>query len=332
VIIDDASTINGDAKTSGMSITVPLKTWFKLGVELYSDGTVDGFKAKIYIDGVCRFISSNFYGAHSAGTMPQRGFSSVQFYTMRNPASSLLIDNIHTDVLTGKTFDDSDLGVGPSVGEDESKKNYDFDSSIAGATVLQNYPGSQNEIVADPTGKGHGNVLKVTKSNTDTGLTDDYRFDAPTKKGSDKLVFSMDLYIDKLSFADTSYMAMYQITVGNLSNPTYMMTIMYNNSTGKLYLGDASSTGEGNANTFDGAVIELDRWYNIKVVVDISGKADSFSATLYLDGVAVGESKNFYGSHNASASPTGDFKYVNIRVQRRVTYEAYLDNVVIDFE
>ena len=325
VVISDASSINSGAVSSGLSLIVPMKTWFKLGLELYNDGTPEGFKVKVYLNGECRFISSTFYGAQSSGATPVRGFSSVQHYAMRSPSSSLLIDNIHTNILRDKVFDDSDLGQSTTPPAD--KVTYDFESPTAGVTMLQNYPGSTNETVADPTSSDKGSVLKVTKSSTDMNYTDDYRFDAPDKTGKE-MTFSMDLYISSLSFADTSYTVLYQIAIGSLATPSYMATLAYDPSDGRLYLGDVSSTGSGTTNTYKQVKLDLGKWYNLKVVVDTTS---GFEARIYLDGALVATSQNFYGSHTSGSSPSASRDFVNIRVQRRVKYEAYIDNVVVSF-
>ena len=326
VVIRDSSSINSDAVSSELSLIVPTKTWFKLGIEIYNDGTPEGFKVKVYLNGECKYISSVFYGAQKAGATPARGFSSVQIYAMRAPSSSLLVDNIHTNILRDKVFDDSDLGQSTTPPAD--KVTYDFESPNAGVTMLQNYPGSTNETVADPTSSGKGNVLKVTKSSTDSNYTDDYRFDSPSKKGA-RMTFSMDLYVASLAFADNSYTVAYQIAIGSLGAPAYMATLCYDTADGKLYLGDVSSTGSGTTNTYKHVKLDLGKWYNLKVVVDT---ASGFAASLYVDGELVSTSQNFYGSHTSGSSPSASRDFVNVRVQRRVKYEAYIDNVTISFE
>ena len=204
---------------------------------------------------------------------------------------------------------------------------YDFESPTAGVTMLQNYPGSTNATVADPTASGRGKLLKLTKSSTEMNYTDDYRFDAPDKTGG-QMTFSMDLYISSLSLADTSYTVVYQIALGSLATPAYMATVAYDPADGRLYLGDTSSTGDGNMNAYKDVKLDTGTWYNIKIVLNT---AAGFEAKIYLDGSLVATSHNFYGSHTSGSTPSASRDFVNIRVQRRVKYEAYIDNVVVSF-
>ena len=74
--------------------------------------------------------------------------------------------------------------------------------------------------------------------------------------------------------------------------------------------------------------LDLGKWYNIRIVVDTTS---GFEARIYLDGALVATSQNFYGSHTSGSSPSASRDFVNIRVQRRVKYEAYIDNVVVSF-
>ena len=327
VVVDDCATIsNGNAK-SDMGILVPMKTWFKLGIKLYNDGTAEGFKVKIYIDGVCKFISNNFYGSNEAGKTPQRGFVKVQHYTMRSPSSTLLVDNVHTDVLDEK-FDASDLNQ--AGGEKKDSVTYDFESNTVGYTPLLNYPGAATEIVADPTGAGNGKVASFVKSNNDSGYTDDIQFESPGSR-SNKMTYSMDICFDELTFSDLSYTAVYQVSFGGLgASCAYMMTLVYDKE-GFVYIGDASSIGSGNSNPYKDAKISIGQWHNIKVVINMSTDPAAFSAEIYLDGKLVATSTNFYGSEKPDAKPIVSNGMVNIRVQRRVIYKAYIDNVVIDF-
>ena len=70
---------------------------------------------------------------------------------------------------------------------------------------------------------------------------------------------------------------------------------------------------------------------DIKVVINMSTDPATFSAEIYLDGKLVATSTNFYGSEKPDAKPVVSNGMVDIRVQRRVIYKAYIDNVIIDF-
>ena len=329
LVIDDCATISNTNKTSGMGIMIPVGEWFKLGVELYNDGTAENFRAKIYINGVCRFISNNFYGSQDDGALPPRGMKTIQYYSMKSPSSSLLIDDVHTDVLK-KSFDPSDLQSGSGEAVKKDTVTYDYETPNSGFTAMLNYPGSTQSAVSDPTASGKGNVLAVTKSSSESGYTDDYRFDSPDEKGN-KMTFSMDIYFDELAFADTSYTVLYQVSVGAHGGTCpYMFTFVFDASDNTVYLGDASSTGSGKSNAYKDVKMSLGRWYNVKAVVNLESDPSLFSAELYIDGALVATSKNYYGSEKNSTASTSN-SLVNIRVQRRVLYKAYIDNAVISF-
>ena len=134
--------------------------------------------------------------------------------------------------------------------------------------------------------------------------------------------FEMDLMMQ-----DCSGGYSHQITFGGRASDSevYMLTI--NVSNGKVTLGDSSSTTSKNVSNSYGQVAKVGEWFKLRLQIFAGESAETFRVKIYVNGICIAISRNFYGSEATDSAPRRSVEYVKVYSMMRVISTLLVDNI-----
>ena len=249
---------------------------------------------------------------------------------MMRVTSVLLIDNIASHPDAELTFDDSDVGVDS---DSAPAGNYDFESKNSNFTATPTYPGSYGNIIDDPTDP-QNKVFKIFKQSAESGHShESYRFLSAKGKGS-RYVLTMDVRFSNVSISEpnAAFRQIYQISIGDFNTDGTVYTFMFVYDTnGKIKIGDTNDTAKNTDAPIYDFVFEEDKWYTLKIEINLSENPSDFLATILVDGNVIATSNNYYDRSNAAKIPSTNASAVDIRTTRRALGELYIDNLIAEY-
>ena len=347
VCIDDNATTANSEKVTDLGISVPLGEWFTLAVEYYPAKDPADARFKIYLNGECRAISSNFYGSQNVGASIADGFYDVYVYAMKNAAVRLLLDDMSVTSFEDKTFDDSDLVTGgvnvePTDPDAGRSVTYPMDEKGEGYTENLGRPNTRAEIVSDPADPSN-RVLQLNKTDIVMNPIDELIFASPTRyRAGDTITVSFRFYIDRAeikpisgtddgkSVASLNH-TLLQICFGGVSagegEGVYMLTLSLSADGTSVKIGDAISIAGGKTTSLaDG--LALDAWHTVTVSLNLKSEPSEFLASVSVDGGPAVTSTNYYNyaRTDGKAANTG-FSSIRIRPQARVDAVVCFDDL-----
>lgn len=303
-------------------IYFPVGEWCTMRIELYtSDG---GLNVKYYTgegdERVCRYISDRFYGSDVEGARSANDFSRFGIYSMKTPASTLLLDDVISEMDLTRVFDDSDY-----IPSNDTEVNYDLEAPNPGVVI-----GGGIASYAERDGDG---VLEIKKSASDaTNMID---FLAPSVT-SDVLALEFDLCVERASSA-----GIFQLGFGGVGGKaTYLLAFEKKN--GAIVIADVSDTsGNPIRGTYD-RTLNIGEEYRLRVELVLTEDAEDFEARLLIDSGDGFEEITYggeeyscnYARTEARPTPTASLNgnKISIRPNGNADLEAYIDDVMISYE
>ena len=312
VAIGDASDVSGTGIISGSTgVAFPTDEWFKLGVEIYNG---EDFRAKIYVNDECVYISENYIGSHNGTVAPDGAINSVWVYNLIGPSAKLAIDNIAMEI-TDKKYSEDDLNSSEELLYDFEKYDYKVGANLQST-------GAFGGIVADPTDSGRGNVYQIQK--TGNNHWDAHTLKLPTEKG-ESLTVSMDMYIDSFKSG-----AVLQMALGTMDNEaSYMLSLKA--TTDGFTMSEASSNMANVATTNVIGSFSQKQWYTLTLTMTVTDDPELFEVKVCIGDVEYNSTLpfNLDGTWE-SVKTTLDSLY--IRANKATEINMYLDNVHMIYE
>ncbi|MBQ7386733.1 MAG: hypothetical protein IJW03_01050 [Clostridia bacterium] len=140
--------------------------------------------------------------------------------------------------------------------------------------------------------------------------------------GSSCFIFDSDMYISSESTKGSNLL---QLKFGGYT-PLYMLQMQIVGSEVKIT--EAASIYGDKVN--DISTVPLDTWFNLRIeYYNVTEERELPIIIIYIDEEPVATSDNFYGSHNAGATPGGSFNMMNILSLRAVESKIYFDNILV---
>ena len=313
VAIGDCSDVSGTGLINGdTGVAFPVDEWFKLGVEIYNGD--EDFRAKIYINGECVYISENYIGSHNPDALRAQGtVVNVWVYNLIGPAAVIDMDNVRM-AIEDKAFTDSDLGR-------STEQFYDFEKYDYKVGGTQNSTDAVIERVTDPTGTNNTTVYHIGK--TGTNNWDCYTFKMPTEKG-EIISVSMDLYFASMN-------GTHQIALGTMDKESSYMLGFFSNGNGSITLYEASSNTGSSIVKNNITTLRTEQWYTLTITMTVTDDPEEFEVS-----VTIGDVKhdstlcfNLDGTWE-EVKTTLDALYM--RANKATLLDMYLDNIVIAYE
>ena len=304
-------------------IYFPVGEWCTMRIELYT--SENGLKVKYYTgegEGrVCKYISESFYGSDVEGARSANDFSRFGIYSMKTPASTLLLDNVISEMDLTRVFDDSDY-----IPSNDTEVNYDLEAPNPGVII-----GGGIASYAERDGDG---VLEIKKGASDaTNMID---FLAPTV-ASEVLVLELDLCVERASSR-----GVFQIGFGGVGGKAaYLLSLEMVG--GKIVIADVSDTsGNPVRGTYD-CTLEIGVEYRLRVELVLTEDAEDFEARLLIDSGDGFEEITYEGGEEYSGNyartearptPTASLNgnKISVRPNGSADIEVYLDDILISYE
>ena len=252
--------------------------WYTIKIDVTINGD-DGFKAVWYVDGVKTSESTNFaiYGWKAlydsgmskdeikASEAPKNTISAFNISALKSATLDMMLDNMSIKAVKYAQVDKE-----PVVNE-----HHDFDSATDKVfTPSKSYITS--EIVTPES--EIDSVVKITKT-AGSYTTATYLLDKNTKNAK-YISLSFDIYIPK---SENGYIGLvYQIILDNANSP-YRMAIQLGEN--DFSLGDREYDS-GASNLFISG-LSYDKWYNVRIDIEISGDSIEANWNVSQDGNSV---------------------------------------------
>ena len=287
--------------------------WYTIRIDVIFN-SVEDFKATVYVDGVKTGESTN--RANSASGKPadaplQNTVSCLKFSTFNSALLDIQIDN-----LTVKAGDVSALGIDGST----LLLGNDFESGIANISV--NRPTICTVEAIERQDKAGDTALKIDK--TTTGSSADITIPSSSEMNSIKeFTFEFDINV---SSAESGLLAQIFFSSDVNGSP---MDFTINATSDGFYFAALSSHTRGSFDSFGDAdrILSFNKYYHVKLHV-VVGDADTFCATLYIDGENAGTSSVFLNPNGESGyQPKAKVNTVLIGCQSTAKFTTYIDNV-----
>ncbi len=361
IVIKDASSTGSGATPTQFEIVQNMNEWFTLRVEYYF-GDADTVRIKIYINDVCRAISTNFYGSEAAGATPMNSIQSISHYALWRAETTLLLDDMSYVLSSDKAFDASDLVTDPeeggesggeSGGEVTPPVDVDHSNTVTfdkASDVTRTPSGSYDsfEITADPK-NSENSVLHFTHSreNADqNGATLGVNLSSGASASAVKQI-SFDIMIPSRGeggrnmysdfFTTGGNANMYQIRVYNAGKSTaFFMLNCYavcgdsfandrlDATVTGFYLAASTSTSNSDVDHYRDHILALDTWYTVTLTFHFD---ETYTCDIDVGETRLGTTDNFFlnnaGKVDYAAESVCELRFTS---QKRTKGAVYLDN------
>ncbi|MBQ7387647.1 MAG: hypothetical protein IJW03_05735, partial [Clostridia bacterium] len=317
------STVTPEGKVNPISqsfgASVPTGEWFKLKLEVY-ETTDDGFSVKIFLNNEYIYTSNNYF-EKELGTEPllSGAVTMVWVYNLIKPSATLLADNIKM------YYTDTEYVDGG--GSSSDSEAYDFESSNVKVGSNLHSTGAKAELTtAENIDGDDSGVYHLSKTNTDGWDQLSFKMPSAIDEGS-VVSISMDIKFNNFSGGGA------QLAFGALDADAYYMLGMTSSGT-NISIYDSSTMKSGVTATKNNysKTMSVGKWHTLLVELYVTENSRNFSATIYLDGVRVATSTNYYNYDGATDVPNISLDFIHLRFVKATSVDVYLDNVVIECE
>ncbi len=307
---DSSDTDSTVAVINSFGITIPAKEWHNIRLEYYP-GTESTVKTKVYIDGVLKYISNNFYGKRSGESKtPGTTYSGVDMYSTNSSTLTVYLDNIIAQRCVDKW--ETEYIYNPDRIKDFEKN--EIDGEMPAGLIASN-----SQIATDPLNSSN-KVLKLPLAegtviaNTTTRLNPASTF-----------VFDTDLYV---SDSEIGEIARIYMNSGSTVNSIYALSMQ------------VIFDGEDNCIAFypvtaDGIVSNellckapIGKWFNLRIEYYRYQYNDDYSeiqSIVYIGGKEACRSTCYYSFYNV-AYPYKNLSFVKTALPATV----YMDNIIAE--
>ena len=304
-----SSKTDGYRQNTAIGKTIDYNTWHTVELIVYiGDGATESFGATWYVDGE-HYGYSNNYNNESGDITTQinNTVPSIRFHSQASAA--------HTMYLANVGFAAYDEYVKPDV-----VKTWDFeDAENLGVSINTGDAGNNTFSAAV---KDEHNALGISKHSTSQNAK--YLMSLGESYNAEKAILEFDIFIGKDGTSTSSkhlaYIFLRDHT--NYKNSPYGAMI-YGYADGFTF-GDNTVTTDNTTQRL-GGYLSYDEWHSVRLEI-VTGGADEFMATWYVDGELYAISTKYIGEGEASSDIVDT---VCIWVQGGPTMNAYIDNVTL---
>ena len=284
--------------------------WHKIRVEYYK-GTEDTVRTKIYMDGLLRYISSNFYGKHpTEAREPNSKYPSASFYSTYGSTLTILLDNVTVERNNQKWVDEA-------IQDPDRIKN--FEKSDINGHMPNGLTAQNSAIVADPL-DSNNKALKLPDASGDVVMS------ATTKAApANVFAFESDIYVPET--ADGEIAKLY-IDKGSVSTAIYALSMQAVTDGSERYItfkpvtSDGVSMAEAYGKAPIGEKFKLRiEYYRYQYNSDYS----EIQSIIYINDEIAARSTVYYSFYNIS------FNYMNFRIIKSdLAAVVYMDNMIAE--
>ncbi len=309
--IGDCQSNSGGAGKTTPNLTgkAPLEfnKWYTVKIDVIFS-SIDDFKAVWYVEGIKTGESTNRANYTKATDAALQ--NTVKCFAVSSLNGELL--DMQLDNLVMKAGTVEKLGLDGS----ETLIGMNFEEGVSGIT--NNNANVALSTVAKSTSD---NALKVVKT-AEGGAHVIFKA-STTISNAKELTFEFDINVES-----TNNTTLAQIFFNSTISKSPFDLALCSNSSG--YYFQALNTYNGGSFTKFGSenkILSYGKYYHVKLHIVI-GNADTFTATLYIEGEPVGTSNLFLNPNKESGyQPATEVNRIDFTYQNKATFVMYLDNV-----
>ena len=311
---DCQSTSSAGQRTNNLTGATPLEfnKWYTIKIDVIFT-SVEDFKAVWYVDGTKTGESTNRANhSKTEGAALQNTVNNFAVNTLKSAIVDMQLDNVVMKAGSAAMLglDGSTVIIGNN-----------FDSGIAG--VDNKKPESVKVESVDRNTANGDKALKIDKYATGTAQVVTKGAEAVTD--AKEFTYEFDINLES-SNATTLIQIFFNTTIAN----SPIDFTLRGHGDGYSF-GVLNSYSGGSSSDFGGTkkLLTYGKYYHVKLHVVI-GDADSFAATLYIDGESAGTTSVFLNPNKEDGyQPSTSLNGINYYTQSAATFVMYLDNVTL---
>ncbi len=307
--LGDGSSTGSNNVANSFGFKILNDGWHKIRAEYYK-GTEDTVRTKIYMDGLLRYVSSNFYGKHpTEAREPYNKYPSASFYSTYGSTLTIQLDNVIVERNNQKWVDEA-------IQDPDRIKN--FEKSKIGGNMPNGLTAQNSAIAADPLDSAN-KVLKLPDASGDVVMS-------VTTKAAPANVFAFEsrIYVPETANGEIAKLYMDK---GSVSSAIYALSMEAVTEGSQQYITFKPVSSDGVMSEAYGRA-PIGDWFKLRIEYyryQYNADYTEIQSIIYIDDEIVGRLATYYSFYNIS------FSYSNFRiVKSSLAAAVYTDDMIAE--